>query len=79
MTVLEIEEEAMSLAEELVRAGALPDKAENDALHIAIAAIHRIPYLIDLELPAYGQRRNAAPDRKRLCDQRIQGSNYLYP
>lgn len=46
MTVLEIEEEAMSLAEELVRAGALPDKAENDALHIAIAAIHRIPYLM---------------------------------
>jgi len=45
MTVLEIEEEAMSLAEELIRAGALPDKAENDALHIAIAAIHRIPYL----------------------------------
>lgn len=46
MTMLKIEEEAMSLAEELVQAGELPDKAENDALHIAIAAIHRIPYLL---------------------------------
>jgi hypothetical protein len=43
---LEIEDTAISLAEELVRAGALPRKAENDALHIAIAAIHRVPYLL---------------------------------
>ena len=46
MTVLEIKEEAVELAEELVRAGALPPKAGNDALHIAIAAIHRVPYLL---------------------------------
>jgi hypothetical protein len=46
MTMLEIREEAVELAEELVQAGALPAKAGNDALHIAIAAIHRIPYLL---------------------------------
>ncbi|HZV03472.1 MAG TPA: type II toxin-antitoxin system VapC family toxin [Gemmataceae bacterium] len=46
MSLLEITEEAVELAEELVRAGALPEKAENDALHIAIAAAHRIPYLL---------------------------------
>ena len=46
MTVLAITEEALALAEELVQAGALPKKAENDALHIAIAAIHRLPYLL---------------------------------
>src|SRR4029077_20741039 len=46
MTVLEIKEEALELAEELVRAGAVPAKAGNDALHIAVAAIHRIPYLL---------------------------------
>jgi hypothetical protein len=46
MTVLEIKEEAVGLAEELVRAGALPAKAGNDALHIAVAAVHRIPYLL---------------------------------
>jgi hypothetical protein len=46
MTILEIKEKAVELAEELVRAGAVPAKAGNDALHIAIAAIHRVPYLL---------------------------------
>jgi len=46
MTVLEIREEAVELAEELVRAGALPARAGNDALHIAVAAIHRMTYLL---------------------------------
>src|ERR1700681_44353 len=46
MTLLEIREEAVELAEELVRAGALATKAGNDALHIAVATIHRVPYLL---------------------------------
>ena len=46
MTLLEIKEDAVSLAEDLVQAGALPAKAENDALHIAVAAAHRVPYLV---------------------------------
>jgi predicted nucleic acid-binding protein len=46
MTLLEIKEEAVGLAEKLVQAHALPEKAGNDALHIAIAAVHRIPYLM---------------------------------
>ena len=46
MTLLEIKEEAVALAEDLVKAGALPAKAENDALHIAVAAVHRIRYLV---------------------------------
>jgi hypothetical protein len=46
MTALEINEEAVSLAEVLVEAGALPGKAGNDALHIAVAAVHRVPYLL---------------------------------
>jgi hypothetical protein len=46
MTVLEIKEEAVEPAEELVRAGAVPAKAGTDALHIAIAASRRIPYLL---------------------------------
>jgi predicted nucleic acid-binding protein len=46
MTVLETKEEAVELAEDLVRAGALPARAGNDALHIAIAAIHRVAYLL---------------------------------
>jgi hypothetical protein len=46
MALLEIKEEAVTLAEELVQAGALPAKAENDALHIAVAAIHNVPFLL---------------------------------
>jgi hypothetical protein len=46
MTLLEIDEDAVSLAQQLVRAGALPTKAENDALHIAVAAVHGIPFLL---------------------------------
>lgn len=46
MTLLEIKEEAVSLAEDLVKDGALPAKAQNDALHIAIAAVLRVPYLM---------------------------------
>jgi hypothetical protein len=46
MTQLEITEDATSLAEELVHAGALPAKAGNDALHIAVAAVQQIPYLL---------------------------------
>jgi hypothetical protein len=46
MTLLGIKEEAVALAEELVLAGALPAKAENDALHIAVAAVHRVQYLL---------------------------------
>ena len=36
----------MVLAEELVRANALPAKAADDALHIAVAASQKIPFLL---------------------------------
>ncbi len=46
MTQVEITEDATSLAEELVHAEALPAKAGNDALHIAVAAVQQIPYQV---------------------------------
>lgn len=46
MLVLETTIEAFELAEELLRAGALPRKAAGDALHIAVAAAKAIPYLL---------------------------------
>ena len=46
MILLDATEEALALAEELVQAGALPVKAEDDALHIAIAAAQSVPYLL---------------------------------
>ncbi len=46
MTILEIKASAVELAQALVQGGALPSKAENDALHIAVAAIHQVPFVL---------------------------------
>lgn len=46
LLVVETTTEAFELAAELLRAGALPSKAADDALHIAIAATKVIPYLL---------------------------------
>lgn len=43
---LEIDAQAVSLAKSLMAAGALPEKASDDALHISIAAVCRIDYLL---------------------------------
>ena len=44
--VLETTVEALELAQELLRAGALPAKAADDALHVAVAATKAIPFLL---------------------------------
>jgi hypothetical protein len=46
MLVLETMADALELAKELLQAGALPAKAADDALHIAVAASKAIPYLL---------------------------------
>ena len=50
MVLLETRQEAQDLAKELVQAGALPATAFEDALHIAVAAQQRIPYLLTWNL-----------------------------
>src|SRR5260370_3727955 len=44
--VLETTAEALDLAKELLQEGAMPAKAANDALHIAVSAAKAIPYLL---------------------------------
>ena len=46
MLVLETTADALELAKELLQAGALPAKAADDALHIAIAATTAVPFLL---------------------------------
>ena len=46
MAVLETTPAALDLAKELIQKGALPAKAADDALHVAVAAVHAIPYLL---------------------------------
>ena len=50
LLLLETRQEAQDLAKELVRAGALPAKAFEDALHIAVAAHQKICYLLTWNL-----------------------------
>ena len=44
--LLEVTEDGIGLAENLVASGALPPKARVDALHIGMAAVHGMDYLL---------------------------------
>jgi predicted nucleic acid-binding protein len=46
LPMLEITSAARSLAEQIFRATTLPDKAAPDALHVAIAAVHGMDFLL---------------------------------
>ena len=46
MLILETTTEAIELAKELLLAGALPTKAADDAIHVAVAATKAIPFLM---------------------------------
>jgi predicted nucleic acid-binding protein len=46
LPILRLGDEVVNLAEKLLNGAALPLKAKDDALHIAIAAVHEINYLL---------------------------------
>ncbi len=46
ITLLDVTDDAIQLADHLIEKHALPIKAAQDALHIAIAAVHGINYLV---------------------------------
>ena len=46
LPVLKITSEAVDLAEMLVEAKIIPESVASDAIHIAVAAVHRIDYLV---------------------------------
>jgi len=43
---VEVTEEALALAEALIAHGAVPEKAAEDALHIAVSVVHGMDYLL---------------------------------
>ena len=43
---LPIDEEVQELADQLISKGGIPSGAEADALHVAVATVHRIDYLL---------------------------------
>jgi len=61
LALLQLHEEAVALARTLIDEGALPDKAVGDALHIAIATVHGMDYLLTWNLKhlANAAMRNA--------------------
>lgn len=44
--ILEINDEVLTLASEYIKAGIIPERFENDALHIAIATVNGLDYLL---------------------------------
>ena len=44
--MLPVTDDVASLADELIRKGALPAGAQNDAVHIAVSAVHGVDYLL---------------------------------
>ncbi len=46
LPVLEVTEEAESLARAILSSGAIPPRAVRDAAHVAVAAVHEIDYLL---------------------------------
>ena len=46
IAVLDVTEEVLALAKALITEGPIPSKAEIDAFHIAVAAVHGMEYLL---------------------------------
>jgi hypothetical protein len=74
MILLDTTEEALTLAEELVKAGALPEKAGDDALHIAVAATQGVPYLL-----TWNCRHMANATMRRLVEEDCVGNGFEAP
>jgi len=60
--ILPLTEAATDLAELFINEGALPHKASDDALHLALAAYHNVDYLLTCELPSSRQCRDETGD-----------------
>ena len=74
MVLLETRQEAQDLAKELVQAGALPAKAFEDALHIAVAAHQKIPFLL-----TWNCRHMANATMRPLIEAVCAGKGYKAP
>ena len=71
---LPIDEEVQELADELISKGGVPSAAEADSLHIVVASVHRIDYLLTWN---FRHIDNAA--KKPLIRSICTGSGYPYP
>ena len=70
-------DEATKLAQALLQEVPLPERAAVDALHIAVAAVHGMEYLLTWNC-AYCERGVPQPDRIRLPNSRLRAAGNLH-
>ena len=73
-TKLEITDEVGLLAQRLVAGGLIPDKAASDAIHIAVASVHRMDYLV-----TWNFKHIANPFIRDRLRKAVQESGFLLP
>jgi len=66
LPVLEVTDSAVSLARQLVDEGAMPAKAFGDALHVALAVVHHMDYLLTWNC-RHIDNAETKPLARRLC------------
>ena len=67
-------EDVVSLADKLIEKGAVPLKATDDAMHIALAAVHGIDYLLTWNC-RHIDNAEAKPLIRKICED----YDYTYP
>lgn len=72
--LLKLTDSAVELSKKLISKGALPSKAIDDALHIAISAVHNIDYLL-----TWNCRHIDNAEAKPLIRSVIIANGYNYP
>lgn len=72
--LLELSREVLTIAQELVDRGIIPEKAADDAIHIAVAAVHRIDYLM-----TWNCKHIANPHNQRRISDALSAYGYRSP
>ena len=66
VALLPVTDAAIELSKALVRGGAVPARAETDALHVAVAAVHGVDYLLTWNC-RHLDNAEAKPAMRRIC------------
>jgi len=74
LPLLEVSEEILALANNLLKDKAIPERSTGDALHLAIAAFHRMDYLL-----TWNYKHLANAEKRDLITRTIQSNGYNSP
>ncbi|MDR1283491.1 MAG: type II toxin-antitoxin system VapC family toxin [Opitutaceae bacterium] len=72
--LLDFSQKAQHLAMRFVTPGAIPEKAKDDAMHLALCTVHRIPYIL-----TWNFRHIANPEHMRLLRNICQKTGSVFP